>query len=95
MLKFTIHRECQSMSIYVNLENRSDMLSAVECHAMHFPRLKVGIVQRNMWKWLPDKGDLMLLRQWRWVWLGELRHPKGTNHGGLGKEVYEMDSKWT
>lgn len=78
------------MSIYVNLENRSDMLSAVECHAMHFPRLKVGIVQRNMWKWLPDKGDLMLLRQWRWVWLGELRHPKGTNHGGLEKRY----AKW-
>ena len=77
-------------------KNRSDI---VECHAMHFPRLhKVGIMQRNMWKWLPDKGDLMLLRWERRcrVWqLGEFylissQNRKGTNHRGL----WERGRKW-
>ena len=54
------HVEIHNQSSVNGNENRSDI---VECHAMHFPRLhKVGIMQRNMWKWLPDKGDLMLLR---------------------------------
>mmetsp|Transcript_19872 Transcript_19872/g.41538 ORF Transcript_19872/g.41538 Transcript_19872/m.41538 type:complete len:83 (+) Transcript_19872:395-643(+) len=51
----------------------------------------VGIVQRNMWKWLPDKGDLMLLRRGRRLRCIQTSSGRGLPRGdGLSVDNFAM-----